>query len=475
MNRKSILLGFLILIGILDADAQVKLGDNPNTINSNSLFEMETTNKGMLPPRVALTSATSVSPLSGTVPSGMTVYSSGGTLADGYYYWNGTKWLQLLTSANDRNNFVRVKSASDFPAPVGGVITLSGTTMYEINGTILLTSKIDLNSAWICGGDAVNDRLVYTPTSGELFTGTNGGNIRTLSLVASGVGAKVFNLDAANASKNLVIQNCYIVSSDNIGLIKGFGGTIYMNTIAFQNNNNGITFQNNYNLIELNLLWDITNKNTYEKFVGTFNVIQKVAGDMLTSSANSAIGMDVSGITSLVAGELKVTLFTGSGTPVNGTFSNQWEVEAAGLNTVKDGVAAGNVYMTTAAATNFSAINTPTKVLGTTAATGLFRVTSPASNQLKYTGSKTRSFQVICSMTATQTSSNKYFSFYIAKNGVILPESRQEVKIINSTDQGAITLSCTTNMAPNDYIEVWVENETATNSLTVQTLNLAIQ
>jgi hypothetical protein len=78
--------------------AQVKIGDNPNTINPNSLLELESTNKGFLPPRVALNSTVSVAPLTGTVTAGMLVYSTGGSLADGYYYWNGTSWRLVATS-----------------------------------------------------------------------------------------------------------------------------------------------------------------------------------------------------------------------------------------------------------------------------------------------------------------------------------------------------------------------------------------
>jgi len=87
----------LLLITAL-AEAQVKIGNNPNTINSNSLLELESTNKGFLPPRVALNSISFVSPLTGTVPAGMLVYSTGGTLTDGYYYWNGTQWKLVATN-----------------------------------------------------------------------------------------------------------------------------------------------------------------------------------------------------------------------------------------------------------------------------------------------------------------------------------------------------------------------------------------
>ena len=77
--------------------SQVKIGDNPSTINSNSVLELESTNKGFLPPRVALNDKSSVAPLTGTVTAGMLVYSTGGTLADSYYYWNGTAWRLVET------------------------------------------------------------------------------------------------------------------------------------------------------------------------------------------------------------------------------------------------------------------------------------------------------------------------------------------------------------------------------------------
>jgi hypothetical protein len=82
----------------LYANGQVKIGNNPNSINANSLLELESTDKGFLPPRIALNSTASVAPLTGTVPNGMLVYSTGGSLADGFYYWNGTAWKLLATS-----------------------------------------------------------------------------------------------------------------------------------------------------------------------------------------------------------------------------------------------------------------------------------------------------------------------------------------------------------------------------------------
>lgn len=98
-TMKNLFLAGVCLLFVLTANSQVKIGDNPGTINANSLLEMESTNKGLLPPRVTLTSLTSVSPLTGTVPSGMLVYNAAGSLTYGYYYWDGTEW-KLLSNGN---------------------------------------------------------------------------------------------------------------------------------------------------------------------------------------------------------------------------------------------------------------------------------------------------------------------------------------------------------------------------------------
>ena len=469
MKKKLFLLNTIAVSSVMQLTAQVKIGDNPNTINANSMLELESTNKGFLPPRVALNSLTSTSPMTATVAEGTLVYSVGGTLPNGYYYWNASRWVMLRVA---RDNYVLVKSTADLPAPVAGVITLVAGIEYEINGTISLSSSINLNGCTLKGDDSANDKLVYTG-SGALFTGNKTGNIRYLTLTAAS--GSVFNIDALGTAQNMIVQNCFFLGSSSVGTIAGVGGTVFFSTVAYFVNTNGITLQNDNNVVMNNTLWDASNSNTYEKFTGTFNVIQILGGDRLTTSANSAKALDISGITSITAGSVKVVMFVGTGTYVVGTFTNAWEVEATGLNTQKDEVAGGNMYLTVPVATTFSASNTPTKVLGTTVSTNLFRVTNPSNNRLTYSGSKTRSFNVSCSMSITQPSSNRYFSFYIAKNGVIIPESRQDVKVVNSTDQVSLTLGCRALMAPGDYVEVWVENQSSTTSMTVQTLNLTLQ
>lgn len=76
---------------------QVKITDGSNLVpDQNSILELESSTKGFLPPRIAINSVEQASPLTAPVPAGMMVYSSGGTIPDGFYYWNGVKWVNLL-------------------------------------------------------------------------------------------------------------------------------------------------------------------------------------------------------------------------------------------------------------------------------------------------------------------------------------------------------------------------------------------
>jgi hypothetical protein len=102
----------LFLATICTINAQVKIGNNPNTINANSLLELESTTKGFLAPRVAINDLNSVSPLTATTPAGMLVYSSGGSVTDGFYNWNGSKWIKLTSSSDLMSTITKTANAS---------------------------------------------------------------------------------------------------------------------------------------------------------------------------------------------------------------------------------------------------------------------------------------------------------------------------------------------------------------------------
>ncbi|WP_144080173.1 hypothetical protein [Flectobacillus major] len=76
--------------------AQVKVGNNPTTITPSAILDVESTNKGVIFPRVALTSTTDQTTISSPA-TGLLVYCTGTAgLTAGYYYWNGSNWANLV-------------------------------------------------------------------------------------------------------------------------------------------------------------------------------------------------------------------------------------------------------------------------------------------------------------------------------------------------------------------------------------------
>jgi hypothetical protein len=99
MKKSPIFIAFLLLVtGALFAQVGINTTGAPPDASAG--LDINFTDKGLLPPRVALTSITSAGPV--TSPAvGLLVYNTAtaGTspdnVAPGYYYWNGTKWFPV--------------------------------------------------------------------------------------------------------------------------------------------------------------------------------------------------------------------------------------------------------------------------------------------------------------------------------------------------------------------------------------------
>jgi hypothetical protein len=95
MLKYLILLTFFLTFKIF---AQVGIGTT--SPDASAVLEISSTNKGFLPPRVALNSTTDVLTISNPA-TGLLVYNTAVTgsfptnVMKGYYYFNGSKWIPL--------------------------------------------------------------------------------------------------------------------------------------------------------------------------------------------------------------------------------------------------------------------------------------------------------------------------------------------------------------------------------------------
>lgn len=87
--------------------SQVKIGDNPRSINQDAMLEIESGSKGVLLPRIALRSTAAPAPLK-KFTQGMIVYNtaSANDVAPGLYYSDGTKWVRAITTIKESESNV---------------------------------------------------------------------------------------------------------------------------------------------------------------------------------------------------------------------------------------------------------------------------------------------------------------------------------------------------------------------------------
>ncbi len=461
---------YLVLIFVFPTNvfSQVGIGNtNPDT---SSILDITSTTQGVLTPRMTTVQRVAIS----SPAEGLLVFDID---EDAFYYYDGSSSWVKLEGAIKRDNYVLVKSEADLPAPSGGIITLDENTFYEINGTITLTNSININGAYIAGLDTNEDILVRV--GGTMFVGSKGGSMRNLTITVPG--GTVFNLDDTVHDQTLVLQDNIIANSASVGTIKGFM-VVFSNVVQYSGNSAGIVYEDINDLLLSNQGWFANNSGSYETFVGTFELIEKVSGFSTVNIGN--YGIDVSSNPTVTSGILLGTAFTGTSTVfvnkytagvIKYNFNNNWFINSPGLSLESDWVATGDLYITTPVATPFAAANTPIKISGTTTTVNLFRFTSAVNNRLVYSGTKSRFFTCTGSISVTAATSNKTFNFYIAKNGVILPESKQSRKISNGADVGALSITATVSLDTNDYVELWVENTTDATAITAEAMNLAIR
>ena len=144
-------------------------------------------------------------------------------------------------------------------------------------------------------------------------------------------------------------------------------------------------------------------------------------------------------------------------------------------NSVAAAEARGQVYMQgNATATVIASTSVPVLVAGTWTVDLQSQMTGTTAGRLTYTGTTTQYMRVNAALSLDPISgANQDLQVYLAKNGTVIAGSRIETIVTHLAHQ-AVPLTWQLQMATNDYIEIFVQNLTATNNITVSRVVLSI-
>ncbi len=141
---------FLYLLFVFFVTQTVaQTGIGTSTPNASAKLDVYSTNKGFLPPRVTLTSATDAVTIASPA-EGLLVYNLGSVgLQAGYYYWNGVSWATIATATSAGNgvtasNMINLY-AKQYSAAVGDIadangysftVSVSGRYLFDFSSTL---------------------------------------------------------------------------------------------------------------------------------------------------------------------------------------------------------------------------------------------------------------------------------------------------------------------------------------------------
>lgn len=171
---------FILAFGLQFTHAQVGIGTT--SPQPGAILDISTTDKGILVPRVNISSLSTIAPITGGATEGLLVYNTNATTGTGFHYWNGSVWIPILsddwksggntgttpgTSAGQ--NFLGTSDNTDF------VMATNGTERFRItnDGRFLATHSGVVDSpmfAW--SGDP--NKGIYSPGIDQLGLVTDG-------------------------------------------------------------------------------------------------------------------------------------------------------------------------------------------------------------------------------------------------------------------------------------------------------------
>lgn len=337
---------FMLLLASVEVHAQAKLGDNPTNVNPNVLLELESSDKGLLIPR--LTTSQRDTAFTADVPEGLIIYN---TTEDCLQVYSNALWNCLSGTS-------------------GGAMTLDGNILHHNGGSVDLTALLASSGLTVATGD--DDTAVIqlgtsaiTLKEGSNINLTESGN--TITIAADG-GVKGLT-GATGVAGPVGPQGPAASNTDNQALtFNPTTGTVTKTTIALTNGG-ALSLQTSGSLT-----FTHTGPDTLEIHAPTAGHLQQVeeAGKngyrILNSDSDNhgdigekALDLSYQSGTSTTTGAIgDYSTAMGAGTTAEGKYSTAMgrNTSATGRNSTAMG------YKTTATGDNSTAIGESTTATG---------------------------------------------------------------------------------------------------------------
>jgi hypothetical protein len=382
-----------------------------------------------------------------------------------------------LESGSPSPEFVFVNSKSDLPTAVSGVITLANNYTYFITKTIDLTGDrlVSGINTTIIGGSSENCGLISTGLSAStaLISSNYSLPMRNIYITHG----TALNLDATgNSTAALDWFGVNFVNCASVGTIKTYSNFIMTDCALLSSAN--MQFDGTFGTIGfINCLFSGIAAQTTLNFPSTLTVtrrIRAIYSSFVAFGGATAINVDVNAVIPIESYILDTINFSGGATYIAGVQHDDNKSLFQNCKGISNTAEVGQMYFFNNATQNAIATTAVfEKIEGTTTASAQTEKFTHTNNRLTYTGGITREFVITasCSAQAVQTNATT-ITIRIAKNGVTIEESESQATTSATGRNENFYCQALIELAQNDFIELFIANQTNANSLLVTELNV---
>ena len=349
----------------------------------------------------------------------------------------------FMQSINGDNTYL-IEQESDFPVQDATTITLS-TGLYNSNATIVTSKRLVIPAGanvFIRGTNAFYAGIVYTGT-GNFISDEDFSSISFIETFIScpASGSSVFNIvPSTTKTGSIFFVRSSLVDCDNIGTIKNIDN-VSIDFSAFTDIGSGIVFDSVRLIAILN-----TQSNSWKDQVTSHITVQGICEQFISNGFatkpesnetifdfKSTLTIDTSSITAS-----PVSLVNGGSVFASGSKDgSNVEFIVDGSKNIPPSQTKAELFITTPAATTFTAADTPLLCAGTWADSAE-RFTTTAAGRATYTGTENVTVEINWNPSSIAGSINQDVTYYISKGNLTTDT------ITAVTDQGGGTVRITT-------------------------------
>jgi len=201
--------------------SQAQVGFGTPTPDSSAEIEIQSTNKGMLVPRIGLTSSTQKLQTNIDNANSLLIYNNGAVLPTGFYYWkanvvSGTdngSWIAVGSEVSSMPKFFYMPSVVLPTVSTDSRITANGNYRYaddtfSVNLYALFSSQFSTPVTSSTGSTGLNGFVLTPATSYEYFVTYADGNVFTPNEVnVSAEGLLTYKVNANSIIRNGSFMN----------------------------------------------------------------------------------------------------------------------------------------------------------------------------------------------------------------------------------------------------------------------------